>query len=193
MTIGYPGGGPATDPAAAARDLAAGGLGPSGDLLRGAAEEAGAGARRTARHKVLKAAQITYGSAALNCIVLDLSVRGARVNLAAPAEVPENVTLRLRDGTHYPARRRWARGTEIGLEFAGRGRAAGADETLGDRARAALQAVRAADPNNWLPLLQRDRYFGDEAVREAAVTAEIALLRLEAALRQHAAAGEEGR
>lgn len=158
-------------------------------------QEGGGGARggeskRGAdRNRVLKGGQIIFGSSALNCVVVDISVSGARVNLTTPAVIPEVVALRLRDGTTYPACRRWARGTEIGLEFTGRSSASG-DSGHARRAWAALEAVRAADPTGWLQILRSERFFGDETLQRAAEAAEAAHMRLEAALRPHAA-GEE--
>ncbi|MDI3307351.1 MAG: hypothetical protein QJR07_21470 [Acetobacteraceae bacterium] len=147
------------------------------------------GRRGADRNRVLKGAQVIFGSSTLNCVVLDISVSGARVSLTSPAVIPEIVALRLRDGSTYPACRRWARGTEIGLEFTGRARASG-DAGHVRRAWAALEAVRAADPTGWLQILRGERFFGDEALQRAAEAAEAAHMRLEAALRPHAA-GEE--
>ena len=147
------------------------------------------GKRGAQRNRVLKSAQIIFGSSALNCVVLDISVSGARVNLTAPATIPEVVALRLRDGSTYPACRRWARGAEIGLEFTGRAAASG-DSGHARRAWAALEAVRAADPTGWLQVLRSERFFGDETLQRAAEAAEAAHMRLEAALRPHAS-GEE--
>jgi hypothetical protein len=120
-----------------------------------------------------------------DCIVLDISVSGARISFSTPAQVPEVVALRLRDGSTYPARRSWARGAELGLEFIGRVGASG-DEGRIRRAWAALEAVQAADPVSWLQILQAERFFGDETLHQAAKAAEAAHMRLEAALRPHA-------
>lgn len=61
--------------------------------------------RGAQRDRVLKGGQVTFGNSALDCIVLDISVSGARVSFSTPAQVPEVVALRLRDGSTYPARR----------------------------------------------------------------------------------------
>lgn len=99
------------------------------------------------RDRVLKGAQLVFGNSTFDCVVLDITVSGARVSLAVPAQLPKDVALRLRDGTSYPAALRWARGLEIGLEFVGRVSATG-DEGRNRRASAALEAVQSADPTH---------------------------------------------
>lgn len=141
--------------------------------------------RGAQRDRVLKGGQVTFGNSILDCIVLDISVSGARISFSTPAQVPEVVALRLRDGSTYPARRSWARGAELGLEFTGRVGASG-DEGRIRRAWAALEAVQAADPVSWLQILQAERFFGGETLHQAAKAAEAAHMRLEAALRLHA-------
>lgn len=141
--------------------------------------------RGAQRDRVLKGGQITFGNSVLDCIVLDVSISGARVSCSTLALVPEVVTLRLRDGSTYPARRAWARGEELGLEFTGRVGASG-DEGRIRRAWAALEAVQVADPVSWLQILQAERFFGDETLHQAAKAAEAGHMRLEAALRPHA-------
>ena len=138
---------------------------------------------------MLWAAQLEMGDSLLDCIVLDISPRGARLRFRVPVAVPDGgvVRLRLRDGTRYPARRRWSRGTLVGLEFLGPGAALTADAATARRARALLEAVQAGPPAAWLPMLQAERFFGDEALRLAAEAVELAHARLEAALRAHAA------
>lgn len=140
--------------------------------------------RGTLRDRVLKGAQISFGSSVLDCVVLDMSINGARISLGIPVSVPEILSLRLRDGTAYPAARRWTWGTEIGLEFTG-GLEASGDEGSIRRASAALEAVQAADPNCWMQILRAERFFGDEPLHQAAEAAEAAHLRLQAALKPH--------
>ena len=142
--------------------------------------------RGIARQGVLWAAKLDTGDAVIDCIVLDISIRGARVRFGAPVAVPERVVLRLRDGTRLDAWRRWSRGTQLGLEFVGAGVALSPSETMQRRVRDILEAVQATDPKRWLPMLRGDRFFGDESLRQAAEAAEIAHARLQAALRAHA-------
>jgi hypothetical protein len=144
--------------------------------------------RGVARRGVLWSAKVDAAGLVLDCIVLDISVRGARLRFGAPVALPDRIALRLRDGTRYEARRCWSRGAQVGVEFLGPGAALAPDAVVGRRAQAALEAVRAGDPATWLPALRAERFFGDEALRQAAEAAEVAHHRLLAALRPHAGA-----
>jgi hypothetical protein len=180
-----------------------GGFGPldgvGRDTSRGGAAKTrggppGRGPRRAARQRVLRSAQIAHADGALPCVVLDVSARGARISLRAPAELPETVTLWLRDGSCRVARVRWARGTLAGLEFAERLSEPELGGLLGggeDAGRAALAALEAAHPGRWLPLLRAEPCFQDAAVREAAEAADLAMLQLSHALRPHRLARAE--
>ena len=76
--------------------------------------------RRVAvRHDMVKRTQIAASTTALICTTLDLSVTGARLCLPEAAEFPQRVLLRLHDGAVRIARRRWQRGTQVGVEFDG--------------------------------------------------------------------------
>jgi hypothetical protein len=63
--------------------------------------------------------QLVFRDSIIDCVVVNISPDGARVRTAALVPVPERLTLMVRGGTAIPAERRWARGTEIGLAFAG--------------------------------------------------------------------------
>jgi hypothetical protein len=141
--------------------------------------------RRSQRDRVLKRGKIIFGTSILDCIVLDISPHGARVDCASPVIIPEAVDLRLGDGSTYPASQRWARGTEIGLLFTGPAAASG-DEGHFRRARDALQALQAAAATGWLDILRAERFFGDEMLHQVAEAAEAAHLRLAEVLRPHA-------
>ena len=141
--------------------------------------------RRTPRTRVLKGGQVIVGNVTYDCMVLDISPHGARVKFNIPLIVPESVILRIRDGATYPACRRWSRGTEVGLEFAGPPLASG-NEGHSRRALEALDAIRAASLTTCSRILQEERYFGDEALRRAAQSAELAYDLLLEALKPHA-------
>lgn len=184
---------PAAQDRGAAADDAVSRMQPAPAPLIGAPEDPGppGGSREQrviARQGVLWAAKLDTGSAVIDCIILDISMRGARLRFGAPVAVPERVTLRLRDGRRYEAWRRWSRGTQMGLEFVGAGVALHPSETMQRRVRDILEAVQAADPKRWLPMLRGERFFGDESLRQAAEAAELAHARLQAALRVHAGA-----
>jgi hypothetical protein len=76
--------------------------------------------RRQARPTTIKSGQLLYGGAHLtvvDCLVLDISETGARVETILSADIPEICFLRLNDGSQRQAYRRWASGHQIGLEF----------------------------------------------------------------------------
>jgi hypothetical protein len=77
--------------------------------------------RRTEhRARAIKSGKLVYGGfspTVIDCIVHDLSDDGACVETEVMVEVPESLTLRIGDDTKRKARRCWARGNLIGLEF----------------------------------------------------------------------------
>jgi hypothetical protein len=76
-------------------------------------------ARRSARTAMIKAAQIAFGAAVIECALLNASHAGVGVFLKAPADVPDLATLRLPGGESRPVRRRWQNGLLAGFEFVG--------------------------------------------------------------------------
>ena len=75
--------------------------------------------RRPGRSRMFKPAQIAFDGSVLDCVLLDVSPRGAQVHLMAPAEVPDIVTLRLPGGESRSVRRCWQRKAHIGFEVVG--------------------------------------------------------------------------
>ena len=74
--------------------------------------------RRSARKfRVIKDAEIICSSVLLKGVVLNLSANGAWIHLLSPSEVPDEVVLRLPYGVIRTARRRWQRGSEVGLKI----------------------------------------------------------------------------
>jgi hypothetical protein len=76
--------------------------------------------RRDARAAAVKSGKLLYGffsPTVIDCLVLEVSDIGARVETAEMTRVPEKLSLRLSDGDKRLARRSWARGNQIGLEF----------------------------------------------------------------------------
>jgi hypothetical protein len=77
--------------------------------------------RHEKRTSTIKSGQLLYGGAhrtVINCLVLDLSDSGARVETILAADIPEAFFLRSSNGPERQAYRRWASGHQIGLEFA---------------------------------------------------------------------------
>ena len=73
--------------------------------------------RAGSRGSVIRRAQIIVAGTVLDCVVENLSPTGARVRLAIPSPVPQEFVLALSADDRRPARRRWARGLRIGVEF----------------------------------------------------------------------------
>jgi hypothetical protein len=76
--------------------------------------------RREKRAPTIKSGQLLYGGAhrtVINCLVLDLSDGGARVETIIAADIPEAFFLRSSNGPERQAYRRWASGQQIGLEL----------------------------------------------------------------------------
>ena len=69
---------------------------------------------------MFKLAQIAFGGAAYDCVLLKASPYGAHVCLREFVEVPVLVTLRLSGGACQPVRRRWQEGRRVGFETVGK-------------------------------------------------------------------------
>lgn len=142
------------------------------------------GRRGLHRDGVLRSAKLVVGGSVVDCVVLDVSARGARVRLAAMMVLPREVRLCLRGGASFSAEVRWARAQEAGLLFLG-------ETTLGAGAAAAageaLAGVRGGGLGAVLEGLERARYFDDPGLAEVAGEVRVAVARLEAALARLAA------
>lgn len=143
------------------------------------------------REHTAKSAHVLIGDAAFKCVVLDLSAAGARISFASPVSLPEFFQLRIRDGSTYEARRRWSRGPQAGVEFTAAASASG-DAGQARRALEALEGLQVAIAADWLKILRAERYFGDEALRQAVQDIEAAHERLREKLRPHTVAPPEG-
>ncbi len=53
----------------------------------------------------------------LDCLVIEMSAEGARVETSVMVQVPNALTLILSGEVGRPCVRRWAAGNQIGLEF----------------------------------------------------------------------------
>jgi hypothetical protein len=49
--------------------------------------------RNADRHRVLKAGTIEFGGAAINCMVRNMSITGAALDVASPVGIPDQFTL----------------------------------------------------------------------------------------------------
>jgi hypothetical protein len=76
--------------------------------------------RQKSRGRTFKVGKLIFGGGhpvVIDCLVIEMSARGARVETSVMIQVPDRLTLRLVDSTEYNARRAWAIGNRIGLEF----------------------------------------------------------------------------
>jgi hypothetical protein len=137
------------------------------------------------RDRVIKTGVVLIGETTINCIVRDISITGARISFPTPILVPAVFSLRVSDGSTYPAVRRWMRGLEVGLEFTAAPSAAG-NEGDARRAFEALAGLKTSITAHWLEIVRAERYFGDEALRQAAEAVETAHAQLKTRLQLHA-------
>lgn len=79
---------------------------------------------------ILPAQLVTVNGDRLDCTVLDISARGARVAVAEPLPQGELVTLKSPDFGATPARVMWAEPDCLGLEFVGRDKLTSAQSSL---------------------------------------------------------------
>ena len=129
---------------------------------------------------MIRTAKIIAGDTVFDCLIMDLSAHGARVRFGSTTSVPEQVAIRLPDGTSYDAIRRWVRGEEAGFEFI-------AETGLSVEARQlALAYYERLVGEDYAPLaaLERADFLNDEAVRVASVTVFLALVELQAVLKR---------
>jgi PilZ domain len=148
-----------------------------------AAADAHDNKRREGRKALLKRAQVVFENAGIDCIVENMSGSGARIRFGSPIALPEVVALRFHDGTSYPARRCWSRGTVVGLEFSGEGPAGEAERR--HLAEALQDALVATDPADAMSLLRQVWFFGDEELRRAGEAFEYARARFVNAITPH--------
>lgn len=72
--------------------------------------------RSTTRHRVLKAATISFGGGAISCAVRNLSDGGASLEVASPVGIPESIVLELDSGCRR-CRVIWRKEKRIGVRF----------------------------------------------------------------------------
>ena len=75
--------------------------------------------RTKQRRRVLKSGKIGFnGGGAIDCVIRDMSERGACLKVASPVGVPDAFELVLDDnGYSRPCRVKWRKATQIGVEF----------------------------------------------------------------------------
>jgi PilZ domain len=75
--------------------------------------------RNAVRRRVLKGAQIIFNdrAAVIDCVVRDLSERGARIKVESPMGIPDSFELVLEAGSLRNCRVAWRTPTLIGVAF----------------------------------------------------------------------------
>jgi len=74
--------------------------------------------RAATRYNVLGAATIEFDGGEINCVVRDMSISGAALEVSNPPSVPERFTLAFRaDGLRMPCHVVWRKKGRIGVEF----------------------------------------------------------------------------
>jgi hypothetical protein len=78
------------------------------------------GRQNEARHRVLKGAQIVFKGheAVIDCVVRNLSDRGACLKVESPIGIPDSFDLVLDHASVRNCRVTWRRATQIGVNFA---------------------------------------------------------------------------
>ncbi|MGH6848650.1 MAG: PilZ domain-containing protein [Methylocella sp.] len=75
--------------------------------------------RNAARRRALKGARIVFKdhAATIDCVVRNLSDRGACLNVGSPIGIPDSFDLMLDDAYVRHCRVTWRKATQIGVEF----------------------------------------------------------------------------
>jgi hypothetical protein len=80
---------------------------------------AGAELRASPRHRVFKGAVIVFnaGRSTFNCIMRDLSLGGAKLQIESPRGIPDTFDLLTPDTPRRPCRVAWRNGLSVGIAF----------------------------------------------------------------------------
>lgn len=144
--------------------------------------------RRAPRERLLQRARILVDERPFDCILLDLTPTGARVETTQPLNLPDRFILCFGDGRQYVCERRWRSGQRMGLMFLRpnqhsdrRERAGAIRDMLGGIGRRAV-----------FDMLRDDNYLDSQSLGDAAWLAEEALRTLDETLRAIAEGQDEG-
>ncbi len=140
--------------------------------------------RAATRIPVIKSAKLVvgegYSQGVYNCLVLDESVGGVLVDLGAVFSLSDEVILHMLGGATRRAKRCWAVGSKVGLEFIG-------DQLISVETTQEMVGIAKLIRAQGLPVgiaaMRAQRFFGQEELRQAAEEAESAYYKLEAMLR----------
>ena len=74
--------------------------------------------RAIPRKPVLMSGPIQFAGGAINCLVRDMTISGAALDVADPHDIPERFNLVFKaDGTHIPCHVVWRQEERIGVAF----------------------------------------------------------------------------
>jgi len=131
--------------------------------------------RRVRRERLLLRAKLVIGDGVYDCILLDQTAAGARLETLLPVALPERFSLRFPDGRQLACERRWTSGRRLGVEIV---RTAAAGDGPQGRAAALQQAFDAMGVNRFFDRLRSENYLQNTALGEAAWQAEAAIRKL---------------
>jgi hypothetical protein len=74
--------------------------------------------RASPRKPVLMSGAIEFAGSTINCLIRNISISGAALDVAGPLDIPERFDLVFKaDGTHIPCHVIWRQGERIGVAF----------------------------------------------------------------------------
>jgi PilZ domain-containing protein len=74
--------------------------------------------RAMPRDRVLKAGTIEFHGGAINCVVRNMTMAGAALDVTTPVGIPEHFNLVFQtEGVHMPCHVVWRKEKRIGVEF----------------------------------------------------------------------------
>ena len=140
--------------------------------------------RQHTRTRALKRVKLIFGKghSVIDCLVINESPEGLRVETALPMSIPDQVVVRSADGATVDARCCWVRGREIGLQFA---KTVTLSEEASVRAMSILEIYKTEGFQKAYDALCERRFFGDRELQRGAEDARAALKRFEQLLGRH--------
>lgn len=135
--------------------------------------------RRARRERLLLRAKMVIGDGVYDCILLDQTQAGARLETLLPMALPERFSLRFPDGRQLDCERRWTHGRRLGVQIVVPDAAKDGPQ---DQAAALLQRFTAMGAHKFFDQLRSENYLKSTVLGAAAWQAEAALRRLELTL-----------